>query len=68
MSVVGLTLGSAVNAIRPSAAIAASVATRAITRVDGWVRSYQANPTTITAPRTSMLPRTQLTAAPPSSA
>ena len=45
MSVVGLTFGSAANATRPSAAIAASVATRAITRVVGWVRSYQTKPT-----------------------
>src|SRR5918998_168025 len=51
MSVVGLTLGSAANATRPSAAIAASVATSAITRVVGCVRSYQTKPTTRTAPR-----------------
>ena len=51
MSVVGLTLGSAANAIRPSAASAASVATSASTRVEGWMRSYQAKPATSAAPR-----------------
>src|SRR3954452_24476651 len=61
MSVVGLTVGSAANATRPSAAIAASVATSAITRVLGCVRSYQAKPTTITAPRISIEARTQVT-------
>src|SRR3954464_9976463 len=54
MSVVGLTLGRAANATRPSAAIAASVATSAITRVLGWLRSYHAKPTTITAPSSSV--------------
>ena len=60
MSVVGLTLGSAANATRPSAAIAASVATSAITRVVGWVRSYQTKPTSRTAPRTSVEAAIQL--------
>ena len=44
MSVVGLTFGSGANAIRPSAASAASVATSASTRARGCVRSYQAKP------------------------
>ena len=44
MSVVGLTFGSAANAIRPSAANAASVATSATIRASGRVRSYQPNP------------------------
>src|SRR3954468_4484400 len=61
MSVVGLTLGSAAKATRPSAAIAASVATSAITRVLGWVRSYQAKPTTSTAPRISVEAKIQVT-------
>src|SRR3954447_2209383 len=64
MSVVGLTLGSAAKATRPSAAIAASVATSATTRVLGWVRSYQAKPTTITAPSSTIDPATQLTTPP----
>src|SRR3954447_24566132 len=51
MSVVGLTFGSAANAIRPSAASAASVATSASTRVVGGMRSYQAKPATSAAPR-----------------
>ncbi len=44
MSVVGLTLGSAANAIRPSAANAASVATSATIRASGRLRSYHAKP------------------------
>ena len=44
MSVVGLTFGSGANAIRPSAASAARVATSAITRAVGCARSYQAKP------------------------
>src|SRR3982074_2474053 len=48
MSVVGLTLGSGANAIRPSAASAASVATIASTLLDGCVRSYQAKPSPTT--------------------
>ena len=44
MSVVGLTFGTAANAIRPSAANAASVATSATIRASGRTRSYQANP------------------------
>ena len=44
MSVVGLTFGSGANAIRPSAASAASVATSASTFDDGCERSYQAKP------------------------
>ena len=44
MSVVGLTFGSGANAIRPSAASAASVATSASTREVGCVRSYHAKP------------------------
>ncbi len=64
MSVVGLTFGSAANATRPSAAIAASVATSASTRVLGCVRSYQTKPTTITAPRSSIEPAIQLTSPP----
>src|SRR4051812_2798244 len=49
MSVVGLTLGSGANAIRPSAASAASVATMASTLLDGCVRSYHAKPRPSTA-------------------
>ena len=56
MSVVGLTLGSGAKATRPRAASAASVATRASTRVPGCVRSYQAKPTTSAAPRISSEP------------
>ena len=41
---VGFTFGSGANAIRPSAASAASVATSAITRAVGCARSYQAKP------------------------
>ena len=52
MSVVGLTLGSGANAIRPSAASAASVATSASTRALGWLRSYQAKPAASARPRT----------------
>ena len=44
MSVVGLTLGTAAKAIRPSAANAASVPTSATTRASGRARSYQAKP------------------------
>ena len=44
MSVVGLTFGNAANAIRPSAANAASVPTSATIRASGRTRSYQANP------------------------
>ena len=44
MSVVGLTFGTAANAIRPSAANAASVATSATIRASGRTRSYQAKP------------------------
>ena len=44
MSVVGLTLGKAANAIRPAIASAASAATRATTWDGGRERSYQANP------------------------
>ncbi len=44
MSVVGLTFGIAANAIRPSAANAASVATSAMIRASGLLRSYQAKP------------------------
>src|SRR3954453_7515736 len=51
MSVVGLTFGSGANAIRPSAASAASVATSASTRLDGCVRSYHAKPATSVAQR-----------------
>src|SRR3954447_7359918 len=43
-SVVGLTLGGAGNATRPSAASAASVATSASSFADGRARSYQAKP------------------------
>src|ERR687895_154582 len=53
MSVVGWTLGSGANAIRPSAASAASVATSASTRAVGCERSYQAKPATRARPRTS---------------
>src|SRR3954454_4659492 len=42
MSVVGLTFGSGANAIRPSAASPAIVATMATSRAVGFVRSYQA--------------------------
>ena len=42
--VAGLTFGSGANASRPSTAIATSVATRAITRELGRLRSYQAKP------------------------
>ena len=44
MSVVGLTLGTAAKAIRPSAPNAARVATRATIRASGRTRSYQAKP------------------------
>ena len=65
MSVVGLTLGSGANAIRPSAANAASVATSATIRASGRVRSYQANPAASASARTANAPSCQLTRPPP---
>ena len=65
MSVVGLTFGSGANAIRPSAASAASVATSASTRAVGCDRSYHAKPATRARPSTTSEAASQLTARPP---
>ena len=60
MSVVGLTLGKAANAIRPAIASAASAATSATTWDGGRERSYQANPARRTPPRIRKLASSQL--------
>ena len=61
MSVVGLTFGNAANAIRPSAANAASVPTSATTRASGRTRSYHANPPASASARIPNAPSCQLT-------
>src|SRR3954453_2880953 len=60
MSVVGLTLGTAANAIRPITASAASAPTSASTRALGCLRSYQANPAASATASTSSDAGTQL--------
>src|ERR671923_1227579 len=61
MSVIGLTLGSGANAMRPSAARAASVATSASTFDDGCARSYQPKPAASATARTAKAPSCQVT-------
>ena len=63
MSVVGLTLGSGANAIRPSVASAASEATTATVRDDGRERSYHQNPPASASARITNEASGQLTAA-----
>jgi hypothetical protein len=65
MSVVGLTLGSGAKATRPSAASAASVATRASTLADGCARSYQAKPSASASASMAKDASCQVMAAPP---
>ena len=60
MSVVATTFGIAAKARRPATASAASAATRATTCDGGRDRSYQANPASRTAPRTTKLQASQL--------
>ena len=60
MSVVGLTFGKAANAIRPSAANAASVPTSATIRASGRTCSYQAKPAASASARTPNAPTCQL--------
>ena len=60
MSVVGLTFGSAANAIRPSAANAARVPTSATIRASGRARSYHAKPAASASARTVNAPSCQL--------
>jgi hypothetical protein len=64
MSEVGLTLGSAAKAIRPSAANAASVATSATILASGCARSYQAKPPASATARIVNAPTCQVTPAP----
>ena len=68
MSVVGLTFGSAANAIRPSAANAASVATSAMIRASGRLRSYQAKPIASASASSAKLASCQLMPPPPAAA
>src|SRR5579875_3429735 len=60
MSVVGLTLGSAANAIRPRAAKAARVATSATILASGRLRSYQTKPAARPRARIAKAPSCQL--------
>ena len=64
MSVVGLTLGRATKAIRPSAANAASVPTRATILASGRVRSYHAKPPARATARIANAPTCQVMPAP----
>ncbi len=66
MSVVGLTFGSAANAIRPSAANAASVPTSATIRASGRLRSYHPKPAASASARIPKAASCQLMPAPPS--
>src|SRR5919204_205716 len=61
MSVAALTLGSAANAIRPSAAKAASAPTSATIRASGRVRSYHANPPARASDKIAKAPSCQVT-------
>ena len=65
MSVVGLTLGKAAKAIRPTIASAVSAATSATICEGGRERSYQAKPATITPATIRKLPSCQLIARAP---